>query len=139
VKKNKKKKEKDGVTPLSFTYEDFKEFCENAYGWGHTKKAMPFRKILTDFKGQEYVEGDILKTTPSERKRMKNGLEYDCSFRLGFETDRFGLVEFIINCDYNDKILNKLLRGCGLCPYNGGFVINDDGWIKITDDDDDDE
>jgi hypothetical protein len=141
-KQEKPKKEKKygpGITDLVFTYEQFKSFADNAYGWGHTKQSLPFRKILTDSKGQEHIEGVIVETTASERKRMMGGSRYDYSFRLRFKTEKFDYVEFIVNCDGDDKVLYQLVRASGIDAYGEGFKITDEGRITAYYDDEDDE
>jgi hypothetical protein len=136
-KQEKPKKEKPfkiGITDLLFTYDQFDAFYENVYGWGHSKQSLPFRKILTDYKGEELVEGDIIATTASERKRMMGGSRYDYSFRLRFKTQKFDYVEFIVNCDEDDEVLYQLVRASGIDPYGEGFKITDEGRISTYED-----
>lgn len=135
AEKQKNKKAKIGITDLVFTYDQFKTFSNDAYGWEHTKTAMPLRKILTDFEGCEYVEGAIIETTASERKRMMNGRKYDYSFRLGFNTDKYGYVEFILNCDCGDKILTQLARASGIDIYGDNYTIEENGRMRRDDED----
>ena len=128
-KPKKEKKYAPSITDLVFTYEQFKSFADNAYCWIHTKQSLPFRKILTDSKGQEHIEGDIVETTASERKRMMGDTRYDYSFRLRFKTQKFDYVEFIVNCDEDDKVLYQLIRASGIDAYGEGFKITDEGRI----------
>ena len=138
-KPKKEKKYGPGITPLVFTYDEFDTFYENAYCWGHSKQSLPFRKILTDCKGQKYVEGDIVETTASERKRMMGGTRCDYSFRLRFKTQKFDYVEFIVNCDKDDKVLYQLVKASGIDAYGEGFKITDEGRITAYYDEEDEE
>lgn len=129
AKPKKEKKYAPGITNLVFTYDEFKSFAVNAYDWKHTKQRLPFNKILTDYEGEELIEGDIVETTASERKRMMGGTRYDYSFRLRFKTQKFDYVEFIVNCDEDDKVLYQLIRASGIDAYGEGFKITDEGRI----------
>ena len=138
-KKKENKENKIGITDLVFTYEDFDAFTDLAYGWGHTKQSLPFRKILTDFKGEEYVEGVILQTNKSERTKMMGKSRYDFAFKLSFRTKKYGVVEFNLLCDGDDKVLYALLRASSIDPYGESYSINENGEIKRDEDEDEDE
>lgn len=136
VKKEENKQNKMYITDLLFTYEDFETFYENAYGWGHTKQSIPFRRILIDYKGQEYIEGGIIQTTKSERTKMMGKTKYDFAFKLSFNTKKYGVVEFNLLCDGDDKVLYALLRASGIDPYGESYSINENGELKRDDDED---
>tara|TARA_B100000497_G_C7669619_1_gene404017 strand:+ start:960 stop:1823 length:864 start_codon:yes stop_codon:yes gene_type:complete len=124
------KEDKNVITDLLFTYEDFDAFTDLAYGWGHTKQSLPLRKILNDFKGEEYVEGGILQTTKSERTRMMGKSKYDFAFKLSFKTKKYGVVEFNLLCDGDDKVLSALLRASGIDAYGESYSIDKNGEFK---------
>lgn len=128
------KNDKDVITDLVFTYEEFDAFTDLAYGWGHTKQSLSFRKILTDFQGEEYVEGGMIQTTKSERTKMMGKSRYDFAFKLSFRTKKYGVVGFNLVCDGNDKVLYALLKASGVDAYGGSYSINENGEIRGDDD-----
>ena len=140
-KPKKEKKVKIGITDLVFTYEDFDRFYSDAWGWGHCKLQLPLQKIADDLydKGERYIEGAIIKTTKSERTKLLKGKNAELALRLGFNTDKYGYVEFILTCDYDDKVFYHLLRASGIDAYGGGYTFNENGKIREEDEDEDDK